>query len=83
MDGVPYIDDASKQSDILIIRQINPCIEINGVLHRTSKYEVMRREIEPELVVRRGQQFVLELLLSRPYDPEKDGISFIFRVDGT
>lgn len=57
-------------------------IDINGVLHRTSKYELMQRDIEPQLVVRRGQQFVLDLILSRPYEPEKDGISFIFTVEG-
>ncbi|KAK4880423.1 hypothetical protein RN001_008569 [Aquatica leii] len=69
-----------KEVDILIIRQIDPCLKFNGDAHHTSKYELMNRPINPELVVRRGQPFYLELTLSRPYNHEKDAISFIFTV---
>ncbi|XP_017779132.1 PREDICTED: annulin-like [Nicrophorus vespilloides] len=78
-DGVPYID-SEKESDILIVRKIDPCIAINGALHHTSKYELMSREFEPSLVVRRGQSFKLDIDLSRPYNEDTDGISFIFTV---
>lgn len=64
------------------IRGVDPCVQLNGMQHHTDKYEVMKREKEPKLVVRRGQPFRLALSLSRPYDPEKDGISFIFTVAG-
>ncbi|KAF5298385.1 hypothetical protein FQR65_LT01163 [Abscondita terminalis] len=69
-----------KEVDILIIRQIDPCLKINGDAHHTSKYELMNRAIDPELVVRRGQPFYLDITLSRPYNQEKDAISFIFTV---
>ena len=80
MDGVPYID--STDGDILIIRSVDPCIKTNGELHHTSRFELMSRQIEPQLIVRRGQSFRLDIALSRPYNPEKDGISFIFTVEG-
>lgn len=64
------------------MRSINPCLEDNGIHHRTSKYEPMRRDYFAQLVVRRGQHFKLNITLSRPYDEEKDGISFIFVVEG-
>ncbi|VEN38690.1 unnamed protein product [Callosobruchus maculatus] len=79
-DGVAA-SDKEKEPDILIIREIDPCININGGLHHTSKYEVMNREIDPQLVVRRGQNFALKLTLNRPYDEERDGVSFIFTVE--
>ncbi|XP_018564308.1 annulin [Anoplophora glabripennis] len=79
-DGVPYIDK-EKEPDILIIREIDPCVNINGPFHHTSRYDLMTREFQPQLVVRRGQSFQLDIKLSRPYNEEKDGISFIFTVD--
>lgn len=75
-------EEKINEPDILIVRSIDPCIEENGLHHRTSKYDLMRKEFYPQLVVRRGQFFKLILTFSRPYDEEKDGISFIFVVDG-
>lgn len=65
-----------------MVKHADPCIEINGHEHHTEKYELMRRELEPRLVVRRGQSFRMDIALSRPYDSDKDGISFIFTVAG-
>ncbi|XP_022901420.2 annulin [Onthophagus taurus] len=79
-DGLPYID-ADKEADILIVRKIDPCIAANGPAHNTSKYHLMTRSVEPQLVVRRGQSFRLDIQLSRPYNDTKDGISFVFVVD--
>lgn len=74
--------EEKKESDILIIRHIDPCISTNGPTHNTSNFELMNRQIEPQLVVRRGQPFQLNLTLSRPYNEQTDGISFIFTVEG-
>ncbi|XP_068902625.1 annulin isoform X2 [Tenebrio molitor] len=79
-DGLPFID-AKDESDVLIIRKIDPCNIINGISHHTSKFEMMNRQFEPQLVVRRGQSFRLDITLNRPYNEEKDGVSFIFTVD--
>lgn len=80
-DGVPYIDQEDR--DILIIRRIDPCVMTNGTNHHTSQYDLMSRPNEPQLVVRRGKPFRLDIYLSRSYSEEKDGISFIFTVEGT
>ncbi|KAF5293128.1 hypothetical protein FQA39_LY13738 [Lamprigera yunnana] len=68
------------KADILIIRQIDPCLKSNGTAHHTEKYELINRTIAPQLVVRRGQFFEIVLTLSRRYNPDKDAISFIFTV---
>lgn len=75
-------NDVTEEPDILIIRNIDACIKINGPFHHTTRYDLMEREYYPQLVVRRGQSFQLDITLNRPYDVTKDGISFIFFVDG-
>lgn len=81
VDGLPYID-AKDESDILIIRKIDPCVMTNGANHHTSKYDLMSRAVDPQLVVRRGMPFRIDISLNRQYNEEKDGISFIFTVEG-
>lgn len=78
-ESVPAVAD---EPDILIIRDIDPCIKENGSFHHTSRYEVMQQKFYPKLVVRRGQSFQLDITLNRPYDKKRDGVSFIFFVDG-
>ncbi|XP_017776383.1 PREDICTED: annulin-like [Nicrophorus vespilloides] len=77
-EEIPFID--SENGNILIVKQIDPCILPNGTLHNTSKYELMIRKIEPSLVVRRGQPFRLVIDFNRPFDEKLDAISFIFTV---
>ncbi|KAL1500917.1 hypothetical protein ABEB36_006336 [Hypothenemus hampei] len=79
-DDVPF-DEKIKQPNILIVRHIDACFEENGTNHRTSRYDLMRRDNFQHLVVRRGQNFKLKLHLSRPFEEENDGISFIFVVE--
>ncbi|XP_015440169.1 PREDICTED: annulin [Dufourea novaeangliae] len=68
---------------VLTIQEVDPCIQENGENHRTSRYESMTRDDDKtRLVVRRGQEFYLHLTLSRDYDPNIDGISLVFTVDG-
>lgn len=74
-------NEEKKEPDILIVRDINACISLNGTAHHTDRYELMTRQIDPQLVVRRGQHFRLDITLSRPYNEDKDGISFIFTVE--
>lgn len=42
----------------------------------------MSKDFAKCLVVRRGQAFKLDLLLNRPFDINKDAVSFIFYVAG-
>ena len=41
-----------------------------------------RGDGKSRLVVRRGQEFFLNLSLSRDYDPSYDGLSVVFTLDG-
>lgn len=61
---------------------MDPCLQHNGAEHHTDKYHLMKKEVEPRLVVRRGQPIRFVISTSRQYDHEKDGISFIFTVSG-
>ena len=68
---------------VLTIVHVDYCLDDNGDYHRTSRYELMNREDGKErLVVRRGQSFVLDIALSRNYDPAIDGMSIVFTLDG-
>lgn len=59
------------------------CIGENGEAHNTSRYEIMERTTrKARLVVRRGQEFFINISLNRDYDPSIDGISFVFTVEG-
>ena len=69
-DGVVYV----KAVDLLVAE--------NGPLHHTEQFDVMEREKDPQLVVRRGQMFAVSITLSRAYSADKDAVSFIFTVYG-
>ncbi|XP_044742893.1 annulin isoform X2 [Chrysoperla carnea] len=66
--------------EILTIKEVDLCLKQNGEEHHTSEYELMNRKEKPCLVVRRGQSFSLEITANRAFNPETDGISFIFSV---
>ncbi|XP_062552204.1 annulin-like [Armigeres subalbatus] len=69
----------------LRINGVNPCLDENGVAHRTSRFELMNRHKmdtgNPMLVVRRGQPFQLKVYCDRPFDEDKDVISFMLSVE--
>ncbi|XP_014217645.1 annulin-like [Copidosoma floridanum] len=68
---------------VLTIVHVDYCVAENAKAHRTSRYEVSNRPSgEALLVVRRGQSFVLDLTLSRNYDPAIDNISMVFTYNG-
>lgn len=68
---------------VLTIADVDPCLAENGENHRTSRYDLMaRQDDKARLVVRRGQPFYVHLTLSRDYDPNLDGMSLVFTVDG-
>ena len=67
----------------MTILSVDRCIEENGTSHHTSRYEIMNRgDGKSRLVVRRGQEFFLNISLSRDYDPAYDGLSVVFTLDG-
>nr|CAD7194805.1 unnamed protein product [Timema douglasi] len=72
--------DGGGENEVVTVKEVDLCLAENGPPHHTEKYELMEREKDPKLVVRRGQQFVMRITLSRGYNPEKDAVSFIFTV---
>ncbi|XP_055638666.1 annulin-like isoform X2 [Toxorhynchites rutilus septentrionalis] len=75
----------SPSADVLTIKSVDLCVQENGKLHHTKRFELMNRDEQtgplPRLVVRRGQTFRLRLHCDRPYDRSRDAMSLIFTVD--
>lgn len=65
------------------MKGVDLCVAKNGEDHHTSTFYLMRRNQNRSIVIRRGQSFEIDLVLTRPYDPSRDAISFIFYVAGT
>ncbi|XP_013182952.2 annulin isoform X1 [Amyelois transitella] len=79
LDSSNDVIDGTRKG-VLAIQGIDFCNDTNGENHHTSKFNLMTRTVDRCLVVRRGQAFKLDLLLNRPYDPDRDAVSFIFYV---
>ncbi|XP_046675625.1 annulin-like isoform X2 [Homalodisca vitripennis] len=71
------------ETDVLTVREVDMCLTLNGSDHHTDRYELMTRKVNPQLVIRRGQPFQLDLVLSRAYNPATDAISFVFTLSET
>ena len=50
-------------------------LEENGKIHKTDQYDVMDKR---SLVVRRGEEFNIGILLNRAYDKTKDDLKLVF-----
>jgi hypothetical protein len=69
--------------DILKVFKVELCINENGLAHHTDKYDLMLSKTEkPKLVIRRGQEFFVNIYFNRPYNKDVDGISFLFSILG-
>ena len=68
--------------EVVYVKVVDLLVTKNGPLHHTEQFDVMEREKEPQLVVRRGQMFTISITLSRAYSADKDAVSFIFTVYG-
>ncbi|XP_058120389.1 annulin-like [Anopheles ziemanni] len=69
----------------LKIERIDTCVEENGTQHHTDKFEMMGTPrgngMPSQLVVRRGQEFLLKFHCNRPINPEVDAVSLVLAVD--
>lgn len=74
----------AASSAALKIHSLDYCFEINGREHHTDRYDAMHRDsvagASANLVVRRGQLFRVVVTLNRPFDSERDSMSFIFTL---
>lgn len=63
------------------MHSLDYCFEINGREHHTDKYDAMHRvSSASSLVIRRGQPFRLLVSFNRPYNSQRDSVSFIFTL---
>ncbi|CAK9297583.1 unnamed protein product [Gordionus sp. m RMFG-2023] len=58
------------------ITNVDLSVRANTDLHRTSKFDIVRRE--EVLVVRRGQAFTILISFKENFDPRRHGIKFVF-----
>uniref|UniRef100_A0A182NEW5 protein-glutamine gamma-glutamyltransferase n=1 Tax=Anopheles dirus TaxID=7168 RepID=A0A182NEW5_9DIPT len=69
----------------LTIERIDTCQQENGSAHRTDKFELMstsRAERNAsQLVIRRGQEFLVKLICNRPIIPKVDAVSLVLAVN--
>ncbi|KAG8299936.1 hypothetical protein J6590_089539 [Homalodisca vitripennis] len=79
---IPSKAPGGAETDVLTVREVDMCLTLNGSDHHTDRYELMTRKVNPQLVIRRGQPFQLDLVLSRAYNPATDAISFVFTLSG-
>ena len=77
-----FVTVVEGTEEVLVVKELDQLLKENGTLHHTEQYDIMEREKDPLLVVRRGQGFLISITLSREYNAEKDAISFIFTVKG-
>jgi hypothetical protein len=68
--------------EVISVKEVDLLMAENGPLHHTEHYDLMEREKDPLLVVRRGQVFSVSITLSRTFNADKDAVSFIFTVHG-
>lgn len=66
----------------LIVQKVDFNLEENTREHRTNEFEIVRRDKEPVLVVRRGQPFTLKITFGRSYDDVNDAVCLVFVLKG-
>ncbi|XP_041376717.1 uncharacterized protein LOC121389177 [Gigantopelta aegis] len=75
-------DELSKE---LHVQKIDMHIQSNSDAHHTDEYECTEprdsdNPYDPELIVRRGQDFLLSIYLNRPYDVNKHDMALVFKT---
>ena len=72
------------------VKKTDLCIDENSTAHHTDQYDLCNPEreydddgkpIEPQLVIRRGQDFDIEFTFDRDYDMEQDDLKLIVEFD--
>ncbi|XP_077297888.1 annulin-like [Arctopsyche grandis] len=79
--AVGYTRPQSLSSNMLITKSIDYRISENGRNHHTSKFDLMCRSDNPCLVVRRGQEFTIDLIFNRSFRMDKDVIDLVFKAE--
>jgi len=65
-----------------VVVSVNFLVETNSRKHRTDKYFLSKRTINPQLIVRRGQPFEFRITFERRFRYSEDVLSLVFLVKG-
>lgn len=77
-DSKPKLDDSEVP---LIVEIVDLCIPSNTVAHHTNVFHMVQKQ-NPNLVIRRGSPFKLDLTMNKAYDAEKDILCMVFTLKG-
>ncbi len=67
-------------SDPLELNWISLNINENTASHHTQDFDVVQKQRNPHLVIRRGQEFLITLCFYRDFNAETDKLSLIFEL---
>ncbi|XP_012942973.1 annulin [Aplysia californica] len=68
------------KKEVLLVESVEQHVAENTEDHRTDLYDCTEDDEDPQLVVRRGQEFKLTITFQRPYVPEQDDMQLIFKL---
>ncbi|XP_036433992.1 coagulation factor XIII, A1 polypeptide a, tandem duplicate 1 [Colossoma macropomum] len=61
-------------TDVLSVKNVKMYEDMNKVAHHTDKYN------NSSLIVRRGQEFIMGIVFSRPFNPQNDTVNIEFMI---
>jgi hypothetical protein len=74
----PGVGTEDKQ--VLTVEKVDFLVSENTKAHHTEEYDITEDKVNPQLVVRRGQAFNIQVTFSKPYDVDKDDLRLVFSV---
>ncbi|GFR82714.1 glutamine gamma-glutamyltransferase K, partial [Elysia marginata] len=71
---------AKLREECLLVEDIDLHVKENAETHHTDLFECTDRDNDPQLVVRRGQEFKLTLTFQRPWSSKDDDMHLVFEI---
>ncbi|GFO34754.1 glutamine gamma-glutamyltransferase k [Plakobranchus ocellatus] len=71
---------ARLKDECLLVEDVELHINENAEAHHTDLFDCTDRDLDPQLVVRRGQEFKLTLTFQRPWSSKDDDMYLIFEL---
>ena len=71
---------AKLREECLVVSDIELHVKENTKAHHADLYECTDTDTNPQLVVRRGQEFKLTLTFQRPWSSKDDDMKLIFHT---
>lgn len=68
-----------RDQDVLQVESMDLRVAENVQKHHTDQYDITEG-LSPKLVVRRGQQFTIQIDFSRPYKTAVDDLRLVFEI---